>query len=68
MKRSTTSWDTVLIAAMMALASVCAQSQAQETEEGKVVQIAPAGAADNLDVQEETRIVEAPAYWMHPRP
>ncbi|MGI9430545.1 MAG: PDZ domain-containing protein [Bythopirellula sp.] len=64
MKRKTTSWDTVLIAAIVALASVCGQSQAQEAEEGKVVQIAPAGAADNLDIEDETRLVEAPTYWI----
>ena len=60
-------WDTLLIAAILLIASICAQSQAQEADEGKVVTIAPDTDASNsgaVGIPPQTRIVEAPSYWI----
>ncbi len=65
MQRLSLNWDTALIAAIVALAGVCTQTQAQEgdnIEDGKVVQIAPGQESEQL--REETRVVEEPRYWI----
>jgi len=71
MKRLLPAWDSLLIASMVLLAGVCAQSQQRaaaeeseqgEAEQGKVVTIAPDAGA--VDIQPQTRIVEEPSYWI----
>ncbi len=54
MKHQSTSWDTLLVVAMMLLAGVCAQAQA-------AVQNAEAEA---LDSAQEIPPVEEPTYWI----
>lgn len=66
MKRFLPSWDSLLIASLVVLSGVCAQSQqmasAQGADEGKVVTIAPDDGVGELT--EETRVVEEPVYWI----
>ncbi|MEM8946859.1 MAG: PDZ domain-containing protein [Planctomycetota bacterium] len=64
MQRLSTPWETLLIAAIVVLATVCAQAQAQEAEEGKVVTIDDDAGGDDFDVEEEVRIVDEAAYWI----
>ncbi len=64
MKRSNHTWDTMLVIAMVVIASVCAQAQAQEAEEGKVVTIDANAGNSDFEIEEEVRVVEEPAYWI----
>lgn len=64
MKRQSTPWESLLIATMVLLAGVCAQAQAQDAEEGKVVTIEADAGNGSFDLKEEVRVVEEPAYWI----
>jgi len=62
MKRFSTLWETLLIVAIVVLASICAQSQAQEAEEGKVVTISQNAEADAIEPL--AKIAAEPTYWI----
>lgn len=64
MQRSTNHWETVFVVAIMVLASVCAQAQAQPAEEGKVVTIDADAGNNDFDLEEQVRVVEEPKYWI----
>jgi len=68
MKRFLPSSDTLLIVAIVMLASVCAQAQqnaiAQDKEEGKVVVLDPEAAAEDEMAESNVRIAADPSYWI----
>ena len=60
MKRPSNFWETMLVVALVLVAGVCSQAQAQDAEEGKVVTIdADAGNAD-YELEEEVRVILYP--------
>ena len=72
MKRLTLSWESVLIASIVLVAGVCAQSQRSVWADdapldGPIVQIAPGGGGQELaelETESKTRIIEEQAYWI----
>jgi membrane-associated protease RseP (regulator of RpoE activity) len=72
MKRSRRPWDTLLVAAIVAMTGICAQTQqlafAEETAEleGEIVQIGPAKGDETLApaVVDETEVPATPTYWI----
>jgi membrane-associated protease RseP (regulator of RpoE activity) len=72
MKRSRRPWDTLLLAAMVAMTGICAQTQqfafAEESTEpeGKIVQIGPAKGDDTVApaAADETEVDATPTYWI----
>jgi hypothetical protein len=72
MKRSRRPWDTLLVAAMVAMTGICAQTQqlafAEESAEleGEIVQIGPAKGDETLApaVIDETEVPATPTYWI----
>lgn len=66
MKQSNALWEPLLVASLVLLASVCAQSQAigqDIEEEGKVVTIDGDAVLGDFETEEEI-VVEEPAYWI----
>lgn len=57
-----TPWENLLLAAVVVLAGVCAQAQAQE--EGRIVRISPEGDEAEIAIDEEVQVIEAPAFWI----
>jgi membrane-associated protease RseP (regulator of RpoE activity) len=72
MKRSRRPWDTLLVAAMVAMTGICAQTQqlafAEDAAEleGEIVQIGPAKGDETLApaVTEETEVPATSTYWI----
>lgn len=72
MKCSNWSWDALLVASIVIVAGLCAQSpqtvlaQDEDQPEGKIVRISPDAANDSAEesLEAKTRIVEKPAYWI----
>jgi membrane-associated protease RseP (regulator of RpoE activity) len=72
MKRSRRPWDTLLLAAMVAMTGICAQTQqfafAEESTEpeGKIVQIGPAKGDDTVApaATDESEVDATPTYWI----
>jgi len=72
MQLKSPAWDTLLIAAIVLVAGLCAQAQQQlraaEDTEDKIVRISPEdsldGAPDDFEAEPKTRVVEEPIYWI----
>jgi membrane-associated protease RseP (regulator of RpoE activity) len=72
MKRSRRPWDTLLVASIVAMTGICAQTQqfafAEESAEpeGKIVQIGPAKGDETIApaVVDETEVPATPTYWI----
>jgi membrane-associated protease RseP (regulator of RpoE activity) len=72
MKRSRRPWDTLLVAAIVAMTGICAQTQqlafAEDTAEleGEIVQIGPAKGDETVApaVVDETEVDATPTYWI----
>lgn len=64
MPRQSNRWETLLVASLVVISGLCAQAQAQDQEEGKVVTIDARGADDDSDLREEVRVVEEATYWI----
>lgn len=55
-------WETVLLAAIVVFAGVCAQAQAQEEE--RIVRIAPEVEEIEVKIDEDVQVVEALPFWI----
>lgn len=64
MQKQSNRWETLLVASIVVISGLCAQAQAQNDEEGKVVTIDARGADGESDLKEEVRVVEEPTYWI----
>lgn len=73
MKSSAWSWDALLIASIVLVAGLCAQSQQaahakdETSPAGKIVRISPdaeVGEPIPLAIEEEVKVVEEPLYWI----
>jgi membrane-associated protease RseP (regulator of RpoE activity) len=72
MKRSRRPWDTLLVAAIVAMTGICAQTQqlafAEDAAEleGEIVQIGPAKGDDTVApaATDETEVATTPTYWI----